>query len=153
MFPPLPPLPPLQSWLSGTSPVLLAILGAGFFLFLSYSGKDHFYWALNWLLETHVPFFRALGELLSWVDSFVKACGVNLFLSIIGVSVMPTTLGSLVVLTLILFFVRHWIYPSAFKAVTTVSRTDDVSFVQDIAFRTVGIYQLLFWGLVGYRLF
>jgi|YNPMSStandDraft_1061717.scaffolds.fasta_scaffold118240_1 hypothetical protein len=150
MFPPLPPLP---LWLSGISPVLLAILGSVFFLTLNYAGRDPFYWALNWFLEANVPFFRATGELISLVDVFVKGCGIYFFADLVGVSILPTPLGSTLVLTLPIFAARHWVYPSAFKAVTTVSRMDDIIFVQDILLRTVGVYQLLFWGLTGYRLF
>jgi len=149
VFPPLPPLPSLPE----IPPVLLAILGSVFFLALNYAGRDPFYWALNWLLEANVPFFRATGELISLVDAFVKGCGVYFFADLVGVAVLSTPLSSVLAWAFPVFLLRHWVYPSSFRAVTTVSRTDDFIFLQDVLFRTVGIYQLLFWGFVGYRLF
>ena len=143
------------SWLSWLtfSPVLLAVLGAVLFMIFLFPAKGPFYWSLNWFLETDVGLFKAVGELLSWVASFVKACGVYCILSLVGVSLMPTTLGSVLALTLPFFLARHFVYPAAFKAATTVSRLDDIILILDIAILTVGVYQALFWGLTGYRLF
>jgi len=143
------------SWLSWLtfSPVFLAILGAFLFMIVLFPAKDPFYWSLNWLLETDVPFFKVVGELLSWVASFVKACGVYCIINLVGVSLTSTTLGSVLMLTLPIFLARHFVYPAAFKAATTVSRVDDIILILDIAILTIGVYQTLFWGLTGYRLF
>ena len=143
---------PFPSWLPALSPALLAGLVAVLFLFISFPGRDPFYWVLSWFLETDVVFFKIIGELVSLMDAFIKGSGIYLFANLIGVSILPTPLGSVLVLSLFVFESRYFVYPAAFKSVTTTSRLDDVVFILDIPVRTLGIYQVVFWGLVGYRL-
>jgi len=143
VFPPLPfSLPEIPS-------SVLSVLGVLGFLVVNFLSREWFYLLLDWFLGSNSVWVRVVGEVISLFDAFVKSWGVYFLFSLIGgpaflpafLTISP--LGLVLPLTVVLFELRYWIYPTALKGFSTKSILDDGTFFVDLLARVAGLYQVV----------